>query len=396
MASQSTTAKKSQGNQPPVMNGKNDDANKGTSTSTHHQVRAFLTSSVTIAITLVRIGCLLPKELWPLPLSSSSSVIGWFLHNSDLAPFWTSTLIRPHETWDHIREAQAVRALWGNQFRDAYRGSYIHLPPLVLAALEAILDLLVVVVVPVPTIPWQSLLLGIFAHGVDLTIAVKLIQLGRHVLEDLRDPWEDELQPRIPKSLRPPLTHIFAVSPSAMNYTNELPDMRVVTSSENGKSQETNSNAQVADSNDTPSTSPGEESNQHEDEDESWSPVLAWSDMPFLAAQLYYYSPWTALASGLGSTHQSFQNLWLFLLLQSLEEGCRHPSSPPLAAVWLALASYMEPHYVVFLIPLSLWVQRRAVDSSTPSSSRRISSKVYSKSCGVGYNRPQGIFLAML
>ena len=114
------------------------------------------------------------------------------------------------------------------------------------------------------------------------------------------------------------------------------------------------------------------------------SPYFSWSGMPLMAAQVYYYSPWTALASGLGGTAimggGSFQNVWLLLLLLSLEEGSRHPSSIPLTALWLALSSYMELHYVVFLIPLTLWLQRkeerRRTTEGTPSHG---TTKVYSK-----------------
>lgn len=361
-------------------------------------------------MTLIRIGSLLPKDIFTVA-QSSSSTLQWFLHNSDWAPFWTSTVMRPHETWDHVREATAVRHLMGGGlFRDAYRGSYIHLPPLVLVALEALLDWVDhSVVVLQNTMQPQILLLGMITHGIDLLVAIKLMQLGKHVLESdvLRNTWEEDLQPRIPKSLRAPLTHIFPIIHDAKNssssnpaipyYTNELPGMRKVdamTDDEDAKDgddqDETDKNEEVSSAPETKNKNKEEtlpmdnkktEEDDHTDDNDPLSPYFAWSNMPLLAAQLYYYSPWTALASGMGSTTGSFQNIWLLLLLLSLEEITRQPSSVPLATVWLALASYMEPHYVVFLIPLSIWLQRKEErgGSSKALSVRSISGKVYSK-----------------
>ena len=366
-----------------------------------------------MVVTLIRIGSLLPNSFGP---GSPQSTLQWLLHHPDLAPFWTSILMRPHETWDHVREATAVRHLLSSSgsssgvlFRDAYRGSYVHLPPLVLVAMEALLDLVdsVVLHTHFNGRAWQPVILGMITHGIDLVIAVKLMQVGKNVLESdaLRNAWEDDLQPRIPKSLQAQLTHLFPIINSTRNssssdpiepyYTNELPGMRtveVVTAEDakesNDKDKSDKNDEVVApetSKNDKEETSPIDESKTEEDDtaddNDPLSPYFAWSDMPLLAAQLYYYSPWTALASGMGSTTGSFQNIWLLLLLLSLEEGTRQPSSVPLATVWLALASYMEPHYVIFLIPLSLWLQRKEERSGSSKASNvgGISSKVYSK-----------------
>lgn len=102
----------------------------------------FLTSFPTIAITCFRLGCV--WRSYSLSgtgtFTSSGGSIGWILHNPDIAPLWASIFIRPFETWEHIREATAARNLFGSQFGDVYRGSYIHLPPLTLAAFEPILN----------------------------------------------------------------------------------------------------------------------------------------------------------------------------------------------------------------------------------------------------------------
>lgn len=324
-------------------------AEKGSHGEENASSNSFLFSRATMAVTLIRIGLLVPREWLPISESSSSttSTIGWLLHSPEMAPFWTSTLIRPQETWNHIEEARSIRHLFGDQFRDAYRGSYVHVPPLVLAALEPILDVF-------PSKPLHSFVVGMAAHLVDLAIAATLLQLGTLVLHQLRDPWEDALQARVPESLRPPLEHASPISPEKVVYTNELPP-RIGPKKEEEQQQQSTETTQET-------TQEQEESSNKE------PPMFDWSELPLLAAQLYYYSPFTALASGLGSTHRSFQNLWLLLLLLSFHTVCQKPSSLPLSAFFLALASYSELHYIVYLIPLSFWIQRRA-DSSGQSKS---------------------------
>lgn len=305
------------------------------STPTPH---SFLFSTTTLAVTLIRIGFLVPKEWLPFQTTTTGRTIGWlqFLNNKDMAPFWTSTLIRPHETWDHVREAQALRHLMGDQFRDAYRGSSVHVPPLVLAFCETILGL-------TPSQPLQSFVIGVGTHLMDLAIAITLLKLGNCVLKELREyPWEEEMQLRVPESLRPPLTSVFPISEHAVTYTDELPPRIALEEEKPGQSTEVNNEEQ-----------------SKETIEDRLPPSFSWSGLPLLAAKLYYYCPITALASGLGSTHQSFQNLWLFLLLQSLHQGCGSPRIVPLSAFCLAMASYSELHFVVYLIPISLWLKRQ-------------------------------------
>lgn len=367
---------------------------------------SFCTSHVTIAVTLVRIAALIPQEQLPLslqrqPLSESSSIIGWLLHDPNLAPFWTSILIRPYETWHHIREAQAVRTLFASNtgesllFRNAYRGSYIHVPPLVLAALESMLEYVC------PTNPhMQSFVLGVLLHLVDLGIAIKIVQLGTHVLlsnAKLANVWEDHWLPILPAPIRPPKAHIFALAEKEVEYTDEIPIKKLPETAENEKEEkgeEVAENEKTEEWEDIPADDNNDDRIQETIEEEplysTASPLFALSDLPLFAARFYYYSPFTALATGIGSTHQCFQNLWLFFLLSSLEEGCRQSSSISLSAFWLALASYVEVHYIVFLIPLALWLERRHSAATRMQSNQATGNtdgrnkQIYSKYLGTG------------
>jgi hypothetical protein len=75
--------------------------------------------------------------------------------------------------------------------------------------------------------------------------------------------------------------------------------------------------------------------------------------IPVLAAQFYYASPITFLASGL---YDSFQNVWCFFLLWSIHNAMS--SSKKKAISWtalsLALASYGQPWYMAFCVPIMI------------------------------------------
>jgi hypothetical protein len=219
-----------------------------------------------------------------------------WLYSSSL----TSILIRPHQTLSHVREALAIQKLSGGRFADAYNAySNIRLPPLVLAAITPILEL------PNPEL-WLSLLLLV----IDFLIAYMIEAIGRKVLLSPNpniDEEENE-QSQLPEAIRPQNAHIFPIR-----------------------------------------REPCAESDP--------KPLLPMNSLPMLAAQLYYWSPMTAMPGGL---YHCFQNLPAFFLLASLYESCRQNGSYSLSSFFLAVASYMEPHHVVFLVPLISLYQQNA------------------------------------
>jgi phosphatidylinositol glycan class U len=85
----------------------------------------FATSHLTWVTTLIR-----------------ASFISWTILPDDLqkwlsSPISRSLLVDPVLTVDHVEEALAIRSLFEPRFANAYVGSRIHLPPLLLAAAEA-------------------------------------------------------------------------------------------------------------------------------------------------------------------------------------------------------------------------------------------------------------------
>jgi hypothetical protein len=216
----------------------------------------------------------------------------------------------------HLQEAHALRALSAptkggiNNFARAYLGNgSIRIPPLLLAALSPLIDN------SLPEI-WLSIILLL----VDVGIAYLLDQIGRCVLMSSKDTsriqQEEKRQRELPKVIQPENDHIFPI------YT---------------------------------------------DDKESKS-LIPMSGLPLLAAQLYYWSPCTALPSCL---YSSWQNLPSLFLLASIYQACSDNRSFTISSFLLAIAVYLEPYYVVFSTPamiLFFYGSKTASNKQTTSS----------------------------
>lgn len=207
----------------------------------------------------------------------------------------TCFLVKPQYTLVHIREALAIQQLVHGKFADAYAAHpRIQLPPLLLAALT-----------PLAKQQHAELYLALIGLLMDFLLACMLESIGRIVLFTNRvenvDKEEQE-QSQLPQAIRPPYEQIFAISTKEGN-------------------------------------------------EKSARSLVSMESCPRLSAQLYYYSPFTALSVTL---YSCFQNLPGFFLVLSLHEVVRCGGSPTLSTFLLATASYLELHHVVFLIPMML------------------------------------------
>jgi hypothetical protein len=210
-------------------------------------------------------------------------------------PSLVSIFIKPHWTLDHVKEANAIQQLLSGSFVNAYQANQsIRLPPLVLATLSPLLSL------DNPEL-WLALILLL----VDFGIAYLLEALGRQVLygNSAQLTKEEDIQRQLPTVIRPAFAHIFPI--------------------------------------------------QRQSASDDEPPLLHMASLPLLAAQLYYGCPITMLASGL---YYCFQTIPCLLVLLGLYESSRPRASYSLACFWIALASYMELHCAVFLMPVLLWL----------------------------------------
>jgi len=145
-------------------------------------------------------------------------------------------------------------------------------------------------------------IIAILVLLVDLAIAGMIEAIGNVVLftnhaEDVQR--ESREQQKLPEAIQAPNRHIFAV------------DKQPLTSKDN--------------------------------------PLISMESLPLLAAQFYYWSPVTILSS---SVYSCFQTLPALFHLICWNEALSDDGSFLLSTFFLAMATYLELHHIVYLIPL--------------------------------------------
>ena len=287
----------------------------------------FLTTASTYWVTLGRLALIM------LPYFVSSTSLEW-LYN----PSFLSVMGRPHESLAHLEEARAIQALSKSKsFSSFYLANdFIRIPPLVLAVFSPLME------TSDPGV-WLSILLLL----IDFLISYLLEQIGIRLLGPSSSPSssddnislrprsieEDDLQRKLPESVRPQYAHIFPI----YRYGNNSDII------EGSSKQE---------SNNTPDPEPS----------------IAMRSLPLLSAQLYYWSPFTALPTGLFYCWQNIASL--FLVASVYESSCYGSSSGSLsmASFYLAVAAYLEPHHIVYVVPI-IFLPSIHDFNKTPSSS---------------------------
>lgn len=145
----------------------------------------------------------------------------------------------------------------------------------------------------------QHVVLGICLIGVDFVIAWALERLGILLVQQKKTTWEDDLQEKVPEAIQPKLAHIFQVSKEK-------------------------------------------------------KAMISFEDIPLLMAQLYYCSPITCLTSCL---LVSFQNVPVLFAMIALLNACQ--GSLIWCSLSLAIASYINVHYFIFLVPAVILIRER-------------------------------------
>ena len=152
---------------------------------------------------------------------------------------------------------------------------------------------------------WPPWIAGVVLIAVDYWIARNLEIIGQRIIMDRDYTREDALLQKMSDKILPPLSHIFAVQ----------------------------KNADKA--------------------------ALSMVTLPKLMAAIYYLSPVTIICS---SVLVSFQNFPILFLTNSLVAACQ--GSLVWSAFSLAVATYTNLHYSIFLIPLALLVCERQKKAS--------------------------------
>lgn len=262
----------------------------------------FLTNASTFWVTLVRLALILIPRF-----SSSASFMKWFY-----SPSFLSVLVRPHQSLSQIMEAHAVKALASDRSPTDFSSFYnandsVRIPPLALVYFSKLMDT-----------PNFELWLSLYLPLVDILISYFLERIGIGLLalafssqsstdneasSDTKDQKStEETQQELLERVKPEFAHIFPID----------------------SEQRTN------------------------------QPLISLKSLPLLSAQLYYFSPFTALPSSLLYCWQNIPPL--FLVAGIHESICSSSSggSFSLASFYLAVATYLEPQHVAFLAPIAL------------------------------------------
>ncbi|GAX19859.1 phosphatidylinositol glycan, class U [Fistulifera solaris] len=145
----------------------------------------------------------------------------------------------------------------------------------------------------------QHTTVGLCLIVVDLLIAWTLERLGKFVVQQRKTEWEDKLQEQVPEAIQPKLSHIFEVT---------------------------------------------KESNA----------VVNSATIPLLMAQLYYWSPITLLTSNVFVCYQNIPVLFSLIGLINASQG-----SLIWGALSLVLASYINVHHALFVVPSVILIRER-------------------------------------
>lgn len=145
----------------------------------------------------------------------------------------------------------------------------------------------------------QHVTVGFCLIVVDILIACTLERLGRFLVQQRKTEWEDKLQDNVPEAIRPKLPHVFGVTKES-------------------------------------------------------KAMITSAGIPLLMAQLYYWSPITWLTSNALVCFYNVPVLFAVVALLNASQG-----SLVWSALSLVLASYINIHHAIFLVPSVILIRER-------------------------------------
>jgi GPI transamidase subunit PIG-U len=269
-------------------------------------------------------------------------------------PSLACIVVDPTFMWRHVLEARAIRNLFRPpSFGRAYQlHSAVHLPPLLLAAMDAIANCLDMYPARI-----RKVTVGLILLLIDVAVALLFERVADKLLSN-RDSqreyadgaalsWEETLERRMPEAIQPPLKHLFF-------GTTTKPSL------DNGARGAISDNDDGAPALSDTGQNPDTEARQQ-------PPLFPLSELPAAIACAYFGCPITIVAA---HAHECLRNLPLMLLLWAVHAvmtatDCeaaepqrttrRGRPSFVIPGFLMALAAYVDVHFAVFAIPLVLF-----------------------------------------
>ena len=299
-----------------------------------------------------------------------------------ILPAIRASILDPVHTWDHLEEACFLLknevSIWGDGcgqamtatttgYRSIYApGSRIVAPPLIVAFLGETLF------APMKS---SNILLWMFQRLsvllADAIGAYCIYHIGKRVYEMENDSIEAEIERNtkicemanpmnskisvVPEKLRPVRGWIFGLSTQVMDEVVAMVDKKS-SADENGN---TDGKEQNNGNHHTKLNQSSSSRQQHLHKE----PILTLEQIPLLVSLLYFSNPVSIIANYTGS----LRGIWDALALMSLYYATKPSStiskegipmkvkSVSSTATFLALATYVDVGYAVFLVPILLW-----------------------------------------
>lgn len=273
-----------------------------------HKVEATMDGSNMPATTVILLGLFTFLRLGlVVGRSSLPSSITDVLYSPALA----SALVNPLYTVEHLREGIFLldRSGVGTGLDAAYEGSVFHLPPILLALIRPLFQ-------AIKSKAMQEIVIGALVVFVDLAVAILIYHVA--VFASCGGiKREAELEGKMDDKIRPKRAWIFGLDTWSNNELTEE------------KTQE---------------------------------PVVLMAAIPQLCCLVYYCNPISILVSSCTSS-PSFQGMINILILVAVRIAMTNDAAwakwrALLSTLPLALAAYIEPYQVVYLIPMAIWIGR--------------------------------------
>ena len=255
--------------------------------------------------TVLRLGLVVGRSSLP---SSITDVL--------YSPALSSALINPLYTMEHLREGNFLldRSGVGTTGLDAaYEGSVFHLPPIILALFRPLFQAVEAKIM-------QEILIGTLIVIVDLVVAILIYQVTVFATcgNDVNTEREAELEREMDDKIRPKRAWKFGLD--------------------------------VAQSKDKSTEKIIQE------------PLVHMADLPQVCCLMYFCNPIAILVSSCTSSPslQGVLNMSILIAVRismpSNVAGAKWRAL--LSTLSLALAVYVEPHHVVYLLPMAIWLSR--------------------------------------
>ena len=216
-----------------------------------------------------------------------------------------------------------------------------------------------------------NVMFGIITILIDILTVAQLFRLAVNVTTGTTTDkiWEENMERFMNPRIHPDFAWVFGVRFCHDFQKSDLDSNS--NSNGNGNSNDNDMNAKSAtietacpeskDNNNN--TLSGNDDQRDKKQQQQRQPIVKLSDIPQLCSIIYYLNPITILSTSIFPSFQGIQYLLLVTIFQQVtvtakSENQMKPKQLLQSTFFLAILSYFEFFYVIFLVPLFFWCTR--------------------------------------